>query len=82
MFMSKQYTTILKLEDYPAKFDCTKTRDLSIIPTLYQEATMGMGLDVDFEQIQILSVDTEKHDNPPMELHVKWQINVRKPTAE
>lgn len=73
--MSKQYTTIIMLEDYPDKFETTKARDVSILPTLYGEATGVLGLDVDFEQIHIISVDTAEHGAHPLEVRVKWQID-------
>ena len=44
--MSKQYTTIITLEDYPEKFETTKARDVSILPTLYGEATGVLGLEL------------------------------------
>ncbi|MFT2007617.1 hypothetical protein ACMA1I_02995 [Pontibacter sp. 13R65] len=73
--MSKHYTTIIKLEDYPEKFENTKARDISILPTLYGEATTVLNLDINFEQIEILSVDTEHHGASPLEVRVRWQIN-------
>ncbi|TXK47657.1 hypothetical protein FVR03_08915 [Pontibacter qinzhouensis] len=72
--MSKLYTTIILLEDYPDKFENTKARDISILPTLYAEATTGLGLDINFEQIEILKVETEEHGSSPLEVKVKWQI--------
>ncbi|WP_187260839.1 hypothetical protein [Pontibacter beigongshangensis] len=73
--MSKQYTTIITLEDYPEKFETTKARDVSILPTLYGEATGVLGLDIDFEQIRIISVDTGEQGSHPLEVKVKWQID-------